>query len=55
MHTFQKSKQNYVPQELITLPIEAKQWFSDARFGAFIHFGLYSIVGRGEWVMRWKL
>ena len=26
-------------------------WFLDARFGMFIHFGLYSILGRGEWVM----
>jgi len=25
-------------------------WFTDARFGMFIHFGLYSIPGRGEWV-----
>lgn len=27
------------------------QWFRDARFGMFIHFGLYSIPARGEWVM----
>ena len=25
-------------------------WFRHARFGMFIHFGLYSIPGRGEWV-----
>ena len=25
-------------------------WFTDARFGMFIHFGLYSLCGRGEWV-----
>ena len=28
------------------------QWFRDARFGMFIHWGLYSIWGRGEWVMH---
>ncbi len=28
------------------------QWFIDARFGLFIHYGLYSILGRGEWVMN---
>jgi len=28
----------------------AIQCFSDARFGLFIHYGLYSILGRGEWV-----
>ena len=27
------------------------QWFMDARFGMFIHWGLYAIPGRGEWVM----
>lgn len=25
-------------------------WFQKARFGMFIHWGLYSIPGRGEWV-----
>ena len=28
-----------------------KQWFIDARYGLFIHYGLYSILGRGEWVL----
>ena len=26
------------------------KWFREARFGMFIHWGLYSILGRGEWV-----
>ena len=26
-------------------------WWREARFGMFIHFGLYSQVGRNEWVM----
>lgn len=26
------------------------QWFRDARFGMFIHWGLYAIPARGEWV-----
>jgi alpha-L-fucosidase len=29
----------------------ALAWFADARYGLFLHFGLYSILGRGEWVM----
>lgn len=29
----------------------ALTWFADARFGLFMHYGLYSILGRGEWVM----
>ena len=27
-------------------------WFREARFGMFIHWGLYSLLGRGEWVMN---
>ncbi len=26
------------------------QWFSDAKFGLFLHYGVYSLLGRGEWV-----
>jgi len=25
-------------------------WFPNARYGLFIHYGLYSLLGRGEWV-----
>jgi alpha-L-fucosidase len=28
------------------------QWFEDARFGMFVHFGVYSVLGNGEWVMN---
>lgn len=31
---------------------ERMQWWSDARFGMFIHWGLYSMSARHEWVMR---
>lgn len=26
-------------------------WFAQARFGLFLHYGLYSMLGRGEWAM----
>ena len=29
---------------------ERMKWYLDARFGMFIHWGLYSIPARGEWV-----
>ncbi len=32
-----------IPEEL--------RWFDESRFGMFVHFGLYSLLGRGEWVM----
>ncbi len=25
------------------------RWFYEARFGMFVHFGLYALLGRGEW------
>ncbi|HET59916.1 MAG TPA: alpha-L-fucosidase, partial [Chloroflexi bacterium] len=31
---------------------QGMQWFQDVRFGMFIHWGLYSILARGEWVMH---
>jgi alpha-L-fucosidase len=27
-------------------------WFEQARFGMFIHWGLYALIGRGEWVLN---
>jgi len=30
---------------------ERMKWWREARFGMFIHYGLYSEVGRNEWVM----
>ena len=31
---------------------ERLKWFHQARFGMFIHWGLYAIPSRGEWVMH---
>jgi alpha-L-fucosidase len=33
---------------------KARDWFQDARFGLFIHWGVYSVLGDGEWVMNQK-
>jgi alpha-L-fucosidase len=30
----------------------AREWFRDAKFGLFIHWGVYSLLGNGEWVMN---
>lgn len=32
--------------------LKARKEFSDARFGIFIHWGIYSMIGHGEWVMQ---
>lgn len=40
--------QEPVPAERLA----AREWFRDARFGLFIHWGVYSLLGDGEWVME---
>jgi alpha-L-fucosidase len=32
--------------------LKARAWFREARFGLFIHWGVYSVLGDGEWVMN---
>ncbi len=32
--------------------LENRQWLQDAKFGLFIHWGVYSVLGDAEWVMN---
>jgi alpha-L-fucosidase len=32
--------------------LKSREWFQDAKFGMFIHWGVYSVLGDGEWVMN---
>ncbi len=32
--------------------VKRLKWFKEARFGMFVHWGLYSLIGRHEWVMN---
>jgi len=34
--------------------LQMREWFQDAKFGMFIHWGVYSVLGEGEWVMHNK-
>jgi hypothetical protein len=34
--------------------LASRQAFQDAKFGLFIHWGVYSVLGAGEWVMNNK-
>ncbi len=43
------SQTSYQPTEK---NLENREWFQDAKFGLFIHWGVYSILGDGEWVMN---
>ncbi len=47
--TFGQGQENYTPSQS---NLEARQWFQNAKFGMFIHWGVYSILGDGEWVMQ---
>jgi|SRR5579859_2332475 len=44
------SKTDYEKWIAQTRP-ERMAWWREARFGMFVHFGLYATVGRNEWVM----
>ena len=47
--TAPRSESGYVPSEA---NLKARQEFQDARFGIFLHWGLYSMLGAGEWAMN---
>jgi alpha-L-fucosidase len=32
--------------------LNARTWFQDAKFGMFIHWGVYCVLGDGEWIME---
>lgn len=46
---FLSAQQNYQPSKA---NLENRKWFEDSRFGVFIHWGVYSVLGDGEWVMN---
>jgi alpha-L-fucosidase len=51
------SQADYVPS---ACNLEAREWFQDAKFGLFVHWGVYSVMGGGgdmgiaEWIMERK-
>ncbi len=47
----EERKQTYTPT---AENLAAREWFQDAQFGMFIHWGVYSVLGNGEWVMHHK-
>ena len=50
-HAQSQSQQQYQPAPE---NLEARRWFQDAKFGLFVHWGVYSVMGDGEWVMNNK-
>lgn len=46
---FTASAETYVPSPEI---VQAQKEFSDARFGVFLHWGIYSMFAQGEWYLH---
>ena len=46
---FKGFAQDYVPTPE---NLQARQEFSDMKFGIFLHWGIYSMFGQGEWYMQ---
>ena len=44
-----QESQNYVPT---AENLKAREEFQDNKFGIFLHWGLYSMLGAGEWAMN---
>src|SRR5260221_11382169 len=46
--------QTYAQQNYQPTPenLKSREWFQDAKFGLFIHWGVYSVLGDREWVMN---
>src|SRR5271157_3964269 len=38
--------------EIMADRVRRMKWWHEARFGMFIHFGLYSVIGQHEWAME---
>src|SRR5260370_647764 len=45
--TTAQEKYTHTPENL-----KARTWFQDAKFGLFIHWGVYSVLSDGEWIME---
>src|SRR6266436_1083248 len=43
------TQENYTPTPE---NLKARAWFQDAKFGMFIHWGVYSVLGDGEWIRK---
>jgi len=43
-----------LPKETETQKTQRLQWWTDARLGMFIHWGLYSLPARHEWIRNFE-
>jgi alpha-L-fucosidase len=46
---YAQAQNTYVPHPE---NLKNRAWFQDAKFGLFIHWGVYATLADGEWIMR---
>ena len=53
--SFAADIKTYTPEPYIPTPEirQAQKEFSEARFGIFLHWGIYSMMGQGEWYLNY--
>jgi alpha-L-fucosidase len=44
-----QAQNEYIPS---SENLKNRAWFQDAKFGLFVHWGVYSVMGDGEWLMQ---
>ncbi len=49
LHALTGNKQTYMPT---SGNLQARSNFAESRFGIFLHWGIYSMFGQGEWYMQ---
>ena len=47
-----QSEERFKPTIESLQAYECPEWFRDAKFGIYLHWGAYSVVERGEWYAR---
>ncbi len=40
------------PYQPVEQNLQSREWFRDSKFGLFIHWGPYSVLEKGEWVLE---
>jgi alpha-L-fucosidase len=50
-----RNKNHLRKSQMTRTNTEQLEWFKNAKLGLFIHWGLFSLTGRGEWVMRLEM
>lgn len=51
MNRLARLKREYQPALVTPKTEEEMKWFRESKFGMFIHWGLYALLEKGEWVM----